>query len=461
MQEYNFERQVKETMENFSVPPSTPVWQKIEKEIRQKKERRKVVLWLLPLLFAGGLWLMLSERRSDGNDASATIQSTPASTEQNSPAKAPLAPVDPVQTKTTDVTASTNKQPLTYSTTKDTREISREIVTGKDGSFISSGKSTNNRQFKRPHANTSDSKNKKPASRTTYPAISSLNTGITSDTSKIITIEPEAAPDISPAAEITKTPPEVLTIDIKTDTVAVASAEPKIEPTSRPRKWKIGVQATGGYAQMMKTFFPTTAMPEASVVPTAIGFIPRVGPNEPTPGPAFSAGVMFTNTLSTNMKFTTGLQYNYASTFQQFGEKSVGSWNGVTPQSQSRDSSIVLYRSGNQFRYTNKYHFAEIPAAVEMRLFSTLPVNLHAGVSLSVLVASNAVSFDGSNDLYYHQKDKLNALGVNVHGGFSYSFAKERLKIGPHLQYDLMPVHIGSEKRYLLTGGIRTTVSLN
>ena len=45
MQEQNFEKQVKQKMEELSLTPSVPVWKKVEEQIRKKK-RTKVVIVL-------------------------------------------------------------------------------------------------------------------------------------------------------------------------------------------------------------------------------------------------------------------------------------------------------------------------------------------------------------------------------------------------------------------------------
>ena len=58
----DFERQVQQKMEELDLVPSAPVWEKIESQISDKKDRRRYVLWffLLCLLLGGGVtWLSL------------------------------------------------------------------------------------------------------------------------------------------------------------------------------------------------------------------------------------------------------------------------------------------------------------------------------------------------------------------------------------------------------------------
>src|SRR5829696_8237083 len=56
----SFEKQVQEKMDELQFVPTEPVWQNIEKQIRTKKDRRRLLLWL-PFLFlflGGGIrWL--------------------------------------------------------------------------------------------------------------------------------------------------------------------------------------------------------------------------------------------------------------------------------------------------------------------------------------------------------------------------------------------------------------------
>jgi len=46
-----FEKQVQQKMEELQLVPSAPVWEKIEEQIRRKKDRRRLILHLGGLLF--------------------------------------------------------------------------------------------------------------------------------------------------------------------------------------------------------------------------------------------------------------------------------------------------------------------------------------------------------------------------------------------------------------------------
>src|SRR5687768_15749932 len=69
MQKQNFENKVQQKMEELSFVPSEPVWHKIEEGIRKKKERRRIIFWIIfPLmLLSGGSYLYLSNTKQDQN----------------------------------------------------------------------------------------------------------------------------------------------------------------------------------------------------------------------------------------------------------------------------------------------------------------------------------------------------------------------------------------------------------
>ena len=80
MQENNFEKQVQQKMEELQFVPSEPVWQKVALQIGKEKRKRRLVLFLLPLLLATGsaIWYV----SSNNNDSSKTISQS----QQNIPA---------------------------------------------------------------------------------------------------------------------------------------------------------------------------------------------------------------------------------------------------------------------------------------------------------------------------------------------------------------------------------------
>ncbi|HWJ27567.1 MAG TPA: hypothetical protein VNS32_13565, partial [Flavisolibacter sp.] len=63
-----FEKQVKQKMEELSFVPQEPVWENIEKQIRKKKDRKRMILWLpVLLLLVGGTAVWLNHQSEAGH----------------------------------------------------------------------------------------------------------------------------------------------------------------------------------------------------------------------------------------------------------------------------------------------------------------------------------------------------------------------------------------------------------
>lgn len=60
MQEQNFEKQVQQKMTELSLTPSTPVWIKLEEQLRKKRDRRRLFFWLplVAISLSGGVWML-------------------------------------------------------------------------------------------------------------------------------------------------------------------------------------------------------------------------------------------------------------------------------------------------------------------------------------------------------------------------------------------------------------------
>src|SRR6478672_5620829 len=58
-----FEKQVQQKMDELKLVPSEPVWQKVEMQIRKKKDRRRLIFWIpfLGLMLGAGLWIGMNK----------------------------------------------------------------------------------------------------------------------------------------------------------------------------------------------------------------------------------------------------------------------------------------------------------------------------------------------------------------------------------------------------------------
>jgi len=75
-----FEKQVKLKMEELDLVPSAPVWKKIEEQIREKKDRRRIILWFFlgAVIIAGSILWLSNSNIQQGELAKTSETNVPA-----------------------------------------------------------------------------------------------------------------------------------------------------------------------------------------------------------------------------------------------------------------------------------------------------------------------------------------------------------------------------------------------
>src|SRR3712207_7715845 len=67
----------------------------------------------------------------------------------------------------------------------------------------------------------------------------------------------------------------------------------------------------------------------------------------------------------------------------------------------------TLFRSdSNSEPYRNRYHYIELPVGFEYRLFKKLPLQLQHGISFGRMIASDALYYDRSANVYYPSRSE-------------------------------------------------------
>ncbi|MBS1974950.1 MAG: outer membrane beta-barrel protein, partial [Bacteroidetes bacterium] len=117
------------------------------------------------------------------------------------------------------------------------------------------------------------------------------------------------------------------------------------------------------------------------------------------------------------------------------------------------DSSTYVYVSSNNLlqvngyyvpgskNYVNFYHFLELPVLINMQINKSEkhPLLWQAGFSVSYLMATNALHFDPSGNIYYKDKSLFNKAQANLVTGIMLGspFYKGELRYGLQFQYGL------------------------
>jgi hypothetical protein len=492
MQEQNFEKQVQFKLDELSLTPSAPVWQKVEKEIRQKKKRRRMVIfWLFPLLLVGsGTYWGLTTMGVSKEKQSAAFSTRPTSpTEEvsSSTSKVNRPMVEPtIETVVTDTTTLTTTLQATSKKTSN-----NVIING-----LTEGTAVINRQtpnYKKSNTNTVqgntlDFQNKQSFVKTrktkkqpvTMPdAAPSELTNHTIDQRDIVSSEKPSEIKLGKdtasgvegekVPELVKTEPKVLI-----DSSQIAKKKQEQSP-----KWSWRAEAGYGITSLQTELLSKSSrIPQSNSVPlSGSGFPGPAAPITAAPsrvenGRAFHVNIGVSRKINNRLAATAGLQYNYLTTKNNVGQTVVKDTIVVVTNGSStglgNSSSTVIntyYRntlSGQTQKHTNNYHFIELPLGIEWQVRKNLPVKWQTGISISYLLASNALVYDPNAGIYYQNNELLNRTQVQFFSGLSYQLWKHKklgVHIGPYLQYGLTGLQKETSSYHLLSTGIKTQVS--
>jgi hypothetical protein len=257
--------------------------------------------------------------------------------------------------------------------------------------------------------------------------------------------------------------------------VTIAKVQP--EKKKKSSKWQWGIQAEAGYSGVtddgLFSLEKEAPVADLAAAPqfggSAINYAPQfprpvTKPSSITMGPAFSVGGFVQRTLSKRLSLSAGLQYSYLSSRMVVGSK-VNS-NRTVNRAPSTSQLVSSYYNGNYSQeYTNKYHFIELPITLHTRLNKgkRLPLIWDAGFSVSKLLTTTALHYDGLGGVYYEDNALFNKLQWAVSTGFNFGLfpqSKHPVMIGPMIRYNVSDLlkkdyAIG---QYLWSAGLRASV---
>ena len=420
MHENNFEKQVREKMDQLGFDPADSVWERVDKEINREKKRRRPLFWLFffsGLVLAGGAYYFSAYKNSSTPDK-LNVQQTDRDKKQDgepgnkSGIKESVNGKEAVNeklSKSNDVAGNENKNP------DDALSKSSAQHTGKQKAIKTPGLTKDNLNQRAGEGNDQKTIDESDGKRA---AESAAVVGKKSD----------------PVTEI-KSPAK--------DSVSNETATVKKTEKKKSGGWKIGYTGSVGFSNVNQDLFKSisssnTVNYAVSAPGTPTG--PPVSNNnysssEVSTGFSFGAGVFVNRDLSKRFSVSGGLGYHYYST-----KIKTGTYVSNTYLLSLSNASVnSFYTNGNTKAYTNQYHFVELPVTLNVQLNKSKqrPVIWEAGLSLSYLFSTNALYYDPSHNVYFENDQVMNRTQLNGITAIMVGFpvGNSALQLGPQLQY--------------------------
>jgi hypothetical protein len=499
MSDHEFEKQVQQKMDELKFRPTDAVWAGVEKNIRRDKRRRRALIWfpLTFLLLATGGYVLYTGAADGTVVASQHKQATGNNSEEK------RASVEKQQTEQSQSKEGssvdkhqsivTNDQNTTLHKEQDVKNAQQHIMKEQPQRVrhdVAAAQGNKQIAVNKPQGNIRNNK-LSPESIVTIPvekeeaidqnsikekpaqlAIESIKEEKQQTEETVVMQEEPAAREPGQAVDSVNEAANTVALNekvreaVKTDSTDELAKDkpPALVTPEKNSKWQWGIHAgvgisnvaEGGLANLLQKArvedLSYAGRPQLNGLNYSININPPPVLHQSSidAGPAFSVGGFVQRTLSKRLSLSAGLQYSY------FGLRtSVGDLvkNSFTVNFGALDSRVVeSYYSGGQLSaYTNNYHFIELPVLLHWQLnrSSRLPIVFDGGITLSRLVSTNALHYDGSSGVYYEDNSLYNKMQLGLTTGLNVGF----------FQRSKTPVYIGPDIHYFMTGLVKKKVS--
>ena len=466
---HEFENNVQQRLDELKLRPSDTVWENVEKNIREEKRRRRMILWLpVILLFLGTSGYFLINK--NGSISAETAVKTKPTEEKNN-------------SITSTITKEENKNanlPNVENEKNITKELSPKDSDKKSVTRIPKNRNTSSgtRQSQLSTKQTFDKtaiavSNDKDQTQSLTKGNENIdlnrneNDVLMNDNDEDLieyaNINPSLIKGSSPAVGISIPENHSATVHTPEVDLNKLSAFNKNEKY-RSAKWQWGLDLSLGTSSASSEFgLLKTAQMDNTSVGVNVGSNFQSSAGRPSsisiePGFYWAAGGFIQRNFTNSFALSTGLRYAQYST-RIFTASRV-------------DSSRIFFNSGNfatgdkASQYTNRYHFLEVPVTAQFKLNKSIsfPVFANVGMSFGWLLGANALDYDGNSGANYMDNDRFNETQFGLHGGFSFGVlnkSKYPLRIGPSFNYKLSGLmESASSNKHLLSFGVDFRVLL-
>ncbi|MBC7905065.1 MAG: hypothetical protein H7Y27_16675 [Gemmatimonadaceae bacterium] len=478
MQGHKFEQQIQQKMDELRLKPSAAVWPDVERQIREKRSKRRVIFWIwLPLLLAVISAAGYMYFRTENELVSADPKTNVATTETTHP-------------KETSDIASSSGSPVRQATEADLPNLSNatpgSALTGINKQKASVGKeslSGTEKNTTQQRKNNSRKPAPVPASAPPFASVPETPEKLSEPTGT----ETKDQPSNDPPIEKSNTAGEVLSTDsLQTPALPGQKLHPGVDSLNaqdsaaaattvklkKKKAWQWGVEGGIGISNNNNgRIFGESKSLDAIRQNSPSGNFNMPGANFSLEGPtisegtAFNIGVYGKRQLNKRFSLTIGAGYAQLTSFRQpFNATGVSTGNTAN----FVQTNTALFYRPVMHSYTNRHHFLRASVVLNTKLNKgkLIPLAWNLGITPSWMVSTNALHFDPSTLSYYRDQSLFNKLQTGITTGFSATLMKNKkfpVTVGPNIEYqftNLLKKSGGNGEQHFIYGSIQLMVPL-
>jgi len=412
-----FEQQAKHLLDEVQLEPRAEVWQQVRSAIQpQKKRRRFIFWWLLPVgLAAGSLYYFTVQPTNNKPDTSVATHTTTASTDQstketipstknnaddndatvsvpaNKPSEAPVTNNTPVFT-TEKNNAIPSKTIVTVTSAQQQRKVSSR---SNKNSYAKQEGTPVTLQSVPPSTDVIASEKKTTVPQTSTPVVS-ISADVTKssvETSTVIASADTAAKKI-PVANIAAMPSPKQSVDSQ----ATAAAAPVLVTPNKARpKWSWGITGDVGFTTASTaalSLFGEKSLNDVFFSGGSLASSPSAAPS------SLYKRVTATSGISLGLYATVNRQLGKTFAFQAAAGYRYQSFAvNVSTIKDSLQAGITFSMPLNMAAYEYRFHSLNIYTGMQMKVFGVngFNVGMGAGIDHQLMLMANTIT---RNDVY-------------------------------------------------------------
>jgi hypothetical protein len=474
-----FEKQVQQKMEELKLVPSEPVWQKVEMQIRKKKDRRKLIFWipLLALLLGGGLWIGIDQYSNNISYDKNNDEKTHHQIQRQDSF------VQPEQSVTDQIIKKPQEQNLETTLSLPPEEKTSSTITGESIRLSTTSAFQNSKQrVKLRKENSFPEQQEKSSAKNNETDLTETQTKtrepvIQQDQVNKPTDQKQNSPDSNLTTVSSHQKNDSLagneTVTPKVDSIKSDSINQVHIKKYAASKWKLSFAVSGGISGSGRLDVFNGFLSENK----SMDYVPPVLNTGSGPGSvtlfyppsnirreiSFGLQAHLKKQLTSQISFSVGFGYNYYSNSILVGRRV--DQNLIIRNYSVREyfmNSNSNYSNGTLEFYHSHYHFVTLPLALDWKLLKKHPLTLSTGISIQYLAQTNGLIFDYNNQAYFHNKNAFNRLQLFSDLGLNYSFPvkKNSIAIGPELQYGISRLEKGNSNHHLFMYSLKAQLQL-